>query len=183
MHPDWWGHFDLAQWRASYTDFPACRAPIDRLINQRRGFPVASLPAQLDRQQTALLALNTRFAQLILALGMMALDCQDYLLMKPYRTVLARQFGLHGCDQLYGLKPVWQGSGRDLLAPEQVPAAAFAAGARWFEREARACIVQTLLATQLPPPGDVKETDRAKDRAATTHASAAMWLLKIGRFL
>lgn len=173
MHQHWWAEFGLTQWRDSYQRYRVCRPHLDRLIVEKRGFPNMALPAELNERQTALLSLEHRFTDLITALGVIALDCPDHLLIKPYRTVLAKRLGERCCDQLFALYTGWKSTQR-VAQPEQLIDAAFDAGVRWWLRDAHHCIVYKLLATLLPPVSGC---------SGTTPGLAPAWLLKIERFL
>jgi hypothetical protein len=179
MHPGWWAALDLADWQDRYAQ-PACRAPIDRLIVARRGFPQAALPARLDPIQTALVALEPRLDALLVALGLLAHGRPDYLVMQPYRAAFADRLGERGCAQLLALGHARPVRGPD-LAPEQCVDALHASGARWWHAEAATCIATRLLCTALPPssfasPIATAPADNLRDRASD-------WLLTIGRFL
>lgn len=173
MHDGWWPHLGLAAWRESYRRHPACRAAIDRLIVARRGFPRAPLPARLDDRQSALLSVEPRIEALIVALGVIALDCADHLLVTRYRTHLAGRIGERGCAQLLALHRGWRSPAR-VASPERLVDAATAAGVRWWRRDAGACVVATLLATRLPPADDAPlDGPDAAVRPAAFDASVA----------
>ncbi|WP_186448657.1 type III secretion system domain-containing protein [Burkholderia sp. MSMB617WGS] len=173
MHDGWWPHLGLAAWRESYRRHPACRAAIDRLIVARRGFPRAPLPARLDDRQSALLSVEPRIEALIVALGVIALDCADHLLVTRYRTHLAGRIGERGCAQLLALHRGWSSPAR-VASPERLVDAATAAGVRWWRRDAGACVVATLLATRLPPADDAPlDGPDAAVRPAAFDASVA----------
>ncbi|AJX33885.1 type III secretion system domain-containing protein [Burkholderia oklahomensis] len=172
MHDGWWPHLGLAAWRDSYRRHPACRAAIDQLIVARRGYPRAALPARLDERQRALLSVEPRIGALIVALGVIALDCADHLLVRQYRERLAARIGERGCAQLLALHRGWRSAAR-VAAPERIVDAATAAGARWWRRDAASCVVATLLASRLPPVGDafdVRVARKARDAIDATTA-------------
>jgi hypothetical protein len=177
MHPGWWPALDLAAWRDGYAH-PACRAPIDRLIVARRGFPRAALPPRLDASQAALVALEPRLDALMVALGLLAHGRPDYLLAQPYRTLLAAPLGEQGCAQLLALcrdRPV---RGPDLAPDPSFVDALRSAGTRWWRADAAACVATRLLSTVLPPspPGPAAPADNLRERASD-------WLVRMGRLL
>lgn len=173
MHAGWWTALELAPWQDSYRRYPACRSGIDRLIVARRGFPRAALPGALAPQQAALLALEPRLPQLITALGLLTLNCPDYLLMGPYRRALKSCLGERGGDQLLALHHDWR-AGPAALTPDALAAAAFDAGSGWWRRDAGSCMAHAALAILLPPTGKLP---------GAVPGPAADWLIKIGRFL
>ena len=179
MHPGWWATLGLAAWRDSYAH-PECRASIDRLIVARRDFPRAALPSRLDATQSALVSLEPRLEVLMIALGLLAHGRPDYLLARPYRTLLAAQVGERGCSQLLGLcrdRPV---RGPD-IAPDQFVHAMHDNGMRWWRMEAHTCAVTRLLSTVLPPASSSPPLPATP--ADNLRGSASDWLVKIGRFL
>ncbi|RQR48090.1 type III secretion system subunit [Burkholderia sp. Bp9126] len=179
MHDDWWAHLGLEAWRDNYRRYPTCRSAIDRLIVMRRGYPVTTLPGALDDRQHQLLAVESRIGTLIIALGAIALDCADYLLMKAYRDQLASHLGGQGCAQLLALHAGWRSTAR-VSEPSCILDAATSAGIRWWQRDAGSCIVSTLLGSRLPPFCAPPAPD---ELPAPTGKSAADTLLKIARFL
>ncbi|RXV65296.1 type III secretion system subunit [Burkholderia stabilis] len=179
MHSDWWATLGLAAWRDCYA-YPACRASIDRLIVARRGFPRTSLSPRLDATQSALVALEPRLEALTIALGLLAHGRPDYLLARPYRTLLAAQVGERGCAQLLGLcrdRPV---RGPD-IAPDQFVQAVHHNGMSWWRTDTDTCVVAQLLSTVLPPASSSPPWPAAP--ADNLRGSASDWLVKIGRFL
>ncbi|KVE36805.1 type III secretion system domain-containing protein [Burkholderia sp. BDU5] len=162
MHDGWWPHLGLTAWRDSYRRHPACRAAIDRLIVVRRGYPRAALPARLDERQRALLSVEPRIGALIAALGVIALDCADHLLVRQYRERLAARIGERGCAQLLALHRGWRSAAR-VAAHERIVDAATDAGVRWWRRDAASCVVATLLASRLPPVDDAFDVRVARD--------------------
>ncbi|RKT98762.1 type III secretion system subunit [Burkholderia sp. Nafp2/4-1b] len=160
MHDDWWQHLGLAEWRDKYHRYPACRQAIDRVIVARRGFPRAPLPACLDSRQNALLAAEPRIDSLIIALGVIALDCADHLLVKQYRAHLVGGIGERACTQLLAVHRGWRSSARVAL-PERLIETATVAAVHWWQRDADACIVATILASRLPPLVDAGADVRA----------------------
>ena len=180
MHEDWWPHLGLAAWRDSYQRHPPCRAAIDRLIVARRGYPAGALPAVLDERQTMLTSLEPRIGKLIIALGVIALDCADHLLIKPYRERLAARLGERACAQLLALHAGWRSASR-VAEPARVVDVAIAAGVRWWRCDAASCVVATLVASRLPPGSDAADAPSAPPAPAA--GPPLDKLLKIARFL
>jgi len=81
MYASWWSALGLAEWHDTYRKLPACRASIDRVIVSRRGFPVAPLNSDIDDEGRRLLAMEPRLPALCAALGLIALDCDEHLLL------------------------------------------------------------------------------------------------------
>ncbi|MCT4700520.1 hypothetical protein MUA02_01180 [Enterobacteriaceae bacterium H20N1] len=93
MHGDWWQRLELYGWQAKYTQLSlGARRELDRLICQRRAFPKpmdSAEFAELSPLQQALLRAGQRMPMLLLAMGLLLLDCPDYLLWRPYRETLS----------------------------------------------------------------------------------------------
>lgn len=174
MQDDWWVKYDLDKWQESYRRYPACRASINQLIIKRRGFPTTALPGMLNPQQAALMMLEPRLLTLITALGLVALNCPDYLIMRSYRETLDTYLGNKACDQLLSLGTTWQ-TGPDDVTSETIVARALSEGMRWWQRDAHLCCVSMALSTLLPP---IPVTP-----PFTAAGKASSWLIKISRFL
>lgn len=174
MHADWWERLDLAQWRQDYLCHPSCRMAIDREIVARRRFPSGPLPGELDAEQCALMALEPRFGQLSVALGLVSFDCPDYLLLGSFRRVLARDLGPGACDQLLALY-ICNGGAPATLEAGSLLSAAAAAGSRWWQRDQGECPVRSALCIILPAG-----TAQGPELFPGT---AADWILKMERFL
>ncbi|MCU1748813.1 type III secretion system domain-containing protein [Pseudomonas sp. 6D_7.1_Bac1] len=173
MHDDWWTQRELAQWQTSYQRYPACRPGIDKLILQHHGFELAALPGALNTQQQVLLSLEPRFTQLIIALGVIALNCPDHLLMKACRQALMPHIDERDCDQLLALHHGWSRSEHAVPA-DTLTNTALGIGTRWWLRDASDCPVSRMLAMQLP---------RITDKAIAIPENAVNGLIRIGRFL
>ncbi|KWN63604.1 type III secretion system domain-containing protein [Burkholderia ubonensis] len=177
MHDDWWSYLGLERWRDSYVRYSSCRAAVDQLIVHRRGYPTAALPARLNEQQAAMMALEPRLNELAIAAGLIVLDCPDYLVMKPYRDRLSSHLGERGCSQLLTLHSGWD-AGRCIAKPADLIETALHASSHWWHRDSVSCVVAALLASRLPPPETV---DSAKP--ALPRDSMPTRLIKIARFL
>lgn len=173
MHEDWWPHLGLAPWRSVYRSLATCRPSIDRLILQHRGVAWTSLPARLDAEQRAMFALEPRLPRLIVALGVVALNCPDHLLFKDNRLALEPYLSERSCDQLLALHRGWSGNEHALPA-ETLSRAALHAGTRWWLRDVEPAPLSDLLTLRLPP---------VTDAALSNRDNAVQWLTRVGRFL
>lgn len=173
MHEDWWLHLELASWRTVYRSQPACRLSIDRLILQHRGITWVSLPASLDTKQQAMFALEPRLPQLIIALGVVALNCPDHLLLKDSRLALRPYLDEQRCNQLLALHRDW--SCTELALPaESLCQAALHTGTRWWLRDVEQTPLSDLFTLRLPPVAEA---------LLSVQENAVQWLTKVGRFL
>lgn len=173
MNDAWWEHLGLASWQATYHRFAACCPAIDRLIRQRRALNWTTQPSRLTPQQRALLTLEPRFIRLITALGLVALNCPDHLLMKAHRQALAPLLDQYHCNQLLGLHQSWNNAEKSMPA-DTLALAALQAGGQWWQRDAIPCPVTDLLRLHLPPTSEV---------TVLPPDNAVHWLIKVDRFL
>ncbi|MBP5078563.1 hypothetical protein HUS84_32350, partial [Pseudomonas chlororaphis] len=152
---------------------PACRPSIDRLILRHRGITWTSLPACLDARQHAMLALEPRLPQLVIALGVVALNCPDHLLLKDHRQALEPYLDERHCEQLLALHRGWSPT-EPALPAETLSQAALHAGTRWWLRDVEPAPLSDLLSLRLPPVADA---------LLSVRENAIHWLIKLGRFL
>lgn len=173
----WWRHLRLAEWQALYNRHPYCRSAIDATLIARRGFPQEPLPAVLSTRQCALLELESRVYALTTALGLIALDCPEYLLLRDSREALSAHLGSRACEQLYFLHTGWH-------APPaindfaQLGNVALRAGTQWLSQTAGDCAASHGLLGLLPHSGDPQY-----NCPVAPTVSAQEWLIKLGRFL
>lgn len=177
LHKSWWAHLDLDGWEVPYARHASCRSSIDTVLVARRGFPDAALPATLSHAQEALLALEPELLKLTTALGLIALDCPEYLLLRDYRKALSEQLQDRACEQLFVLHHVWK-SQPAMVGPSALGEVALQAGTQWLTREAGNCPATHGLLGLLPcMPSDC-------DNHNPSHTTGARdWLIKLGRFL
>ena len=150
MHEAWWHYLGLASWKNSYQHYKSCQPAIDQLIIYKRQFPQQPLPGDLDDNASILITLEPKLPRLIIALGLIALACQDYLLLGRYRRLLATSpLGAQGCDQLLALFPSWN-SDPALLEEEQLLEETTRRGIQWLMRDMDYNVIQALMIT-FPP--------------------------------
>lgn len=128
MDAGWWDALELAPWREAYAGQALLRPPLDALI-ARRLRQTGPVPA-LSGAAAALLDDDVRRHTLCLALGLWALRCPDYLLLKPYREALSTWMDARAQSQLQTLLP--QDGGPATLEPHALPQAAAELGAAWL---------------------------------------------------
>lgn len=173
----WWRHLRLAEWQALYHRHPYCRSAIDATLIARRGFPKEPLPAVLSARQCALLALESRLYALTTALGLIALDCPEYLLLRESREALSPLVGNRACEQLYFLHTGWHAQPA-ISDFAQLGDVALRAGTQWLSQTAGDCAASQGLLGLLPHSGDPEPNS-----PAAPTVGAQDWLIKLGRFL
>lgn len=122
MHGDWWLRLGLQDWQDKYTQLsPGSRRELDRLICRRRGYPVSqgnAISSEFTLMQEALLRAESRMPMLLLAMGLLLLECPDYLLWRPYRKVLSSWLSE---TQIERLQVLWRnGQKTPQIKPEQL---------------------------------------------------------------
>jgi hypothetical protein len=151
MHPTWWDQLELTQWRLPYAEYPHLRRPIDAMIAARYGVPHAPLVTPLNLQQQALIALGARMRRAIAALGVLALNTADYLLLRCYRTTLVTLLGDALCGRILAAIPVSES--RACIPAEQILDVALQAGIVTLDAELTTCAVWRALRPTLPAYG------------------------------
>lgn len=177
LESSWWAHLSLAEWESIYDDHASCRRAIDATLVARRGFPKQPLPGTLSVRQNALMALEPRLSELATALGLIALDCPEYLLLRDYREALSIHLGDRACEQLFILHPGWKAR-PTIEDHSRLGEVALQTGTQWLSREAGNCAVSHGLLGLLPHSGNA-----VQDSLLNQAASAPEWLIKLGRFL
>ncbi|QLL13462.1 type III secretion system domain-containing protein [Pseudomonas chlororaphis] len=180
LDTSWWSSLGLADWEALYARHVSCRPAIDAALVARRGYPDGPLPGSLNARQTALLALEPRLVTLTTALGLIALDCPEYLLLREHRQALSPRLGDRACEQLFALHRGWNA----LPAIENnasLNETVLQAGTQWLTRQAGSCAVTHALLGLLPFATNSVSDSHGPKPSGT--ASAQDWLIKIGRFL
>jgi hypothetical protein len=129
MAAGWWRQLDLACWQTRYRALPALRPALDRVIAARLGHDGAPPPA--DPLADRLLADPCWRDALCIGLGLWALQCPDYLWLRPFRQALAPMLSPQQLTQLLALFPATHRRA-PVLAPGLLPQAARQAGAAWL---------------------------------------------------
>ncbi|CAI1009582.1 type III secretion system domain-containing protein [Serratia quinivorans] len=134
LHSQWWSALELASWRHCYPTLDdISQRELDRLICQRRGFPLPMMPVpELNPLRLALLRALPRLPALLTALGLVLLACPGYLIWRPYRQALSSC--LHD-QQLQQLAAIWRGgTAKPLYSPTELPDRALALGHHCLSR-------------------------------------------------
>ncbi|MBJ7263173.1 MAG: hypothetical protein JHC61_05290 [Burkholderiaceae bacterium] len=129
MAAGWWTALGLPQWQQSYVNQPLLRPSLDRMIAHRLGHAKTAPP--MSTLAAALLADDTRCQVLCLALGLWALQCPDYLLMRRYRDALSSLLDARVMNQLQALIPV-NATHAAGVEPEDLRATAWRSGVVWL---------------------------------------------------
>ncbi|TDR76589.1 type III secretion system (T3SS) protein LEE [Paludibacterium purpuratum] len=131
MADDWWHRLDLSAWQAAYGRHAALRPALDRLIAERLGHE--GVPPPDDACADRLLAEADRRDALCVGLGLWAMRCPDYLLLRPFRQTLMATLSQQQQTQLLALFPRTHRC-EARLAPPQLATVARQSGAAWLAR-------------------------------------------------
>ena len=159
MADAWWQHVSMQSWQQPYTEHAGVRPPLDALIAERLGHRGAIPP--LTPHAQALLDDGHDSEMLCIALGLWALNCPDYLLLRPYRMALVEPLGDATLAQLCALFPA-TASAPASVEPSQLVDTARAAGGSWLAAAEDRAVAATRL---LWPPA---ETATRADLSATS---------------
>lgn len=100
----------MSGWRTSYLRHAVCRPPVDRLLVERRGWPVAGrADCTLPRNEAALVMVHLipNLRRVALAHGLRVLGCPDYLLLGTFRRALSPWLDAWQCDRLLLTRHDW----------------------------------------------------------------------------
>lgn len=147
-HPAWLaaiGFRPRPGWR--YGQRPHLDEGLNQALRRRRGTPV--LGHALTPRARRLAQLASTMPQAALSLGLLALDCSDYLLLPAYRQVIGQWLSEEVLWQLFGLCGGKQGR---VWAPDELAGRAMPLGAAVLARLAVNEPVLDTLLILLPPP-------------------------------
>ncbi|ANJ87063.1 hypothetical protein MB84_30960 [Pandoraea oxalativorans] len=174
MDAGWWNTFGMSGWRTPYRRHAACRPPVDRLLVERRGWPVTGRDdCTLARSQAALAMVHLipNLRRVALAHGLRVLGCPDYLLLGTFRRALSPWLDAWQCDRLLLTRHDWP-SPRAFEADEIATAAMATTGAQ----------LDAVCAAHISPgtSGASDGLDAMIDDVATVHMAARILLPPTG---
>lgn len=158
MDESWWPALALDTWQQPYAHYPSLRPAIDQVIRMRLGHH-GEMPG-ISAQVSPLLADAERRNALCLALGLWALQCPDYLVLKSYRQTLSTLLSPALIGQLQVLFPA-EARAPVRLSPEDLPAVAQAVGVAWLCQSGEPALVLCRLLwarNEVAPPAQALET-------------------------
>jgi len=113
MHASWWQHLGIGSWASYYGRNPILDRQLDALIRKRTLLPhYRQLIFPMTEIQQGVLRMWPRLPSLLICLGILLLECPDYLLRREYRLSLNAAIGESTVDQLWML---WRGGKREPL--------------------------------------------------------------------
>lgn len=147
-HPAWLaalGFRPRPDWR--YGQQPQLDKGLNQALRQRRG--IAPLGHALTPRARRLVRLASMMPAAALSLGLLALECSDYLLLPAYRQVIGQWLSEEALWQLFGLCGGKRGA---IWSPEALAEQAMTLGAAVLARLAVNEPVLYPLLILLPPP-------------------------------
>ncbi|MFL4558479.1 type III secretion system domain-containing protein [Yersinia kristensenii] len=148
---------------------------LNRVLNRLRNFPQQALPAVLSQQQQCQIVASERLSARCLALGLVHLQCDDYLRFRHYRQSLSPLLSEGDIQQLMGMG--YRGHLPARLNPQQLPAVALRLG-QSLAHDARCDdVVWRAMSISLPP------LTRALSLPRAISLSADHWLTRLERLL
>ncbi|AHM76151.2 type III secretion system domain-containing protein [Yersinia hibernica] len=148
-HPLWLAAAGLKTGNYCYGRSHELDAALNVVLNSLRNFPQQSLPALLTQQQQYQMVEPPRLLARCLALGLVYLQCDDYLRLRQYRQALAPLFDESDIQQLMGMG--YRGYLPARLSPQQLPIVASRLGQSLAHHVRRDCIVWRAMCISLPP--------------------------------
>lgn len=177
-HPQRWEAAGLSQWQNDYKIYPGLRPEIDRQLREsykwswpEKGFTLNAMPRQL-------IVWIDKIPILLLALGLLFLECPDYLTLQYYRKELSHTLGEIALNQI---SMFWQGgSQRPLVEPEDLCDHAFSAGLALFDKLLITDPVGPMIMQTLPL---VDSTEDSSFFSQATNEKVWRVLRSLGRFI
>lgn len=156
MSTGWWANIGLLSWQSVYMHQPLLRPDLDRVIVRRLGHekPVPSM----GPLGTLVLGDTDRCEMLCQALGLWALSCPDYLLLRSYRDVLSSTFSQTALTQLQFLMPSKENHS-PTVEPGAVPETARSIGAAWLARSKDKSLIACRLLWDPPTQHRLPDTE------------------------
>ncbi|MFS9381045.1 type III secretion system domain-containing protein [Citrobacter sp. ANG330] len=129
IHEQHWHLSGLANWREDYLAHPALRPEIDRQLRTRLGWswPGQGSLTSLQRQWVRWLP---KLPMIVIALGLLELNCSDYFMLGHYRRPLIGLLGEVTFNQIFAL---WQGGDDEpAVEPDRLSDVAYKTGTQLF---------------------------------------------------
>ncbi|EPF2604550.1 TPA: hypothetical protein PXL76_001301 [Yersinia enterocolitica] len=152
---------------------------MDRALNTRlnclRHFPQQPLPAVLSQQQQYQIVKPERLSARCLALGLVYLQCDDYLRLRRYRQQLSPLLSESDIQQLMGMG--YRGHLPARLSPAQLLTTALRLGQSLAHHVRCDCVMWRALCISLPP------LPRSLSLSRALSLSVDDWLIRLERLL
>ncbi|AJJ12089.1 type III secretion system subunit [Yersinia rohdei] len=174
-HPLWLAAAGVRAENYGYGRSQVVDSVLNRALNRLRNFPPHSLPAVLSPHQQCQIVGPERLAARCLALGLVYLQCDDYLRLRGYRQALSSWLSEADIQQLMGMG--YRGQRPVRLSPEQLPAVALQLGHSLAQQVRHHCLVWRAISISLPPQ------PRALFLSSALAIAVDSWLTRLERLL
>ncbi|CNI98987.1 type III secretion system domain-containing protein [Yersinia bercovieri] len=174
-HPLWLEKAGVKAEHYHYGRSHALDNALNRVLIRQRKFPEHPLPATLNQQQQYQMAGHQQLSSRCLALGLVHLQCDEYLRLRHYREGLLPLLNERNIQQLMGLG--YHGHLPARLSRQQLPSVALRFGHRLAHQVRHDEVVWRAISIQLPPQ------PRALSLPAALLLSAEHWLARLERLL
>ena len=148
---------------------------LDSALNRLRNFPQQALPAVLDKRQQCQIVGAERLSTRCVALGLVYLQCDDYLRLRCYRQGLSPLLSEDDIQQLMGMG--YRGQFSAKLSPQSLPDVALRLGQSLAHQVRSNCMIWRALSISLPPQ------PRALSLSSALSISVDSWLTRLEHLL
>lgn len=174
-HPLWLAEVGVKPENYHYGRSQVFDRALNSLLIQRRKFLQSPLPVVLSQQQQRQIAQSQRLPALCLALGVVSLQCHDYLRLRHYRQALSPLLNDADLQQLIGMGCGGQRQAR--LSPQQLLPVALRLGQSLASDLRRDSRIWQAISILLPPH------PRALCLSRSGYVQTAAWLSRLERLL
>jgi Type III secretion system subunit len=178
-HPLWLAAVGVKAENYCYGRSAALDTALNNALIRQRKFPQQALPPVLSKQQQCQMAGYQRLSTRCLALGLVHLQCDDYLRLRHYRQALLPLLNEADIQQLMGLgyRNPLPATLSPPLSPENLPGVALRLGQSLAHHVRHDGVVWRAIAISLPPQ------PRALHLSRALAISADHWLTRLERLL
>ncbi|MFA3780251.1 type III secretion system domain-containing protein [Yersinia sp. 1652 StPb PI] len=174
-HPLWLAAMGIKTENYCYGRSNALDRVLDNALIRQRKFPQQALPAVLSKPQRERMASYPRLSAHCLALGLVHLQCGDYLRLRRYRERLSPLLDEADIQQLIGMG--YQGHLPASLSPQHLPTVALRLGHSLAHQVRHDDVVWRATSISLPPQ------PRALSLSQAFSFSVDGWLTRLERLL
>lgn len=174
-HPLWLAAVGIRAENYRYGRHRELDSVLDSALNRLRNFPQQALPAVLNKQQQCQIVGPERVSARSVALGLVYLQCDDYLRLRRYRQALSPLLNEDDIQQLMGMG--YRGRLPATLSPRHLPDIAFRLGHSLAHHVRANCLIWRAISISLPPQ------PRALTLSQALSISVDNWLSRLEHLL
>ena len=174
-HPLWLAAAGMNTARYHYGRSLVVDRALNARLNHLRRFPQQPLPGVLSQQQQYQIVEPERLSARCLALGLVYLQCDDYLRLRSYRQQISSLLSESDISQLIGMG--YRGHLPARLSPAQLLTTALRLGQSLAHHVRYDCVVWRAMSISLPP------VPRSLSLSRALSLSVDDWLTRLERLL